>query len=267
MRRGHRARRSSSSCSGRCEGSVRSRRSRWSRRGWRRGRGRSRSTSRSTATSTSTSSTGACRWVSCASSSGARASRSGRRSLGSSPSFAFGAARSRRLLGGWLAAFLVVKGFSERATIESGSFWRLLMPAWPAYLLLFASIPLLVPTLARRLGDRVKPATSTSLAPRWIAVAAVVDRADPRHRDRALDPARKDAAEERRAGLREREHPQPGRRRRAARRPARRIVAAAHMDGRRAVARRRLLSRLPPRRAGRRHDLPPLRRASPGTAC
>jgi len=76
------------------------------------------------------------------------------------------------LLGGWLAAFLVVKGFSERATIESGSFWRLLMPAWPAYLLLFAAIPLLVPTLARRLGDRVKPATSMSLAPRWIAVAA-----------------------------------------------------------------------------------------------
>ena len=56
------------------------------------------------------------------------------------------------LLAGWLAAFLVVKGFSPRATIESGSFWRLLMPAWPAYLLLFASIPLLVPTLARRLG-------------------------------------------------------------------------------------------------------------------
>ena len=60
------------------------------------------------------------------------------------------------LLAGWLAAFLVVKGFSPRATIESGSFWRLLMPAWPAYLLLFASIPLLVPTLARRLGDRLR---------------------------------------------------------------------------------------------------------------
>ena len=31
------------------------------------------------------------------------------------------------------------------------------MPAWPAYLVLFASIPLLVPTFARRLGDRVRP--------------------------------------------------------------------------------------------------------------
>jgi len=78
------------------------------------------------------------------------------------------------LLGGWLAAFLLVKGFSPLASIESGSFWRLLMPAWPAYLLLFASIPLLVPTLARRLGDRVLPRPNTSVAPRWIAVAAAV---------------------------------------------------------------------------------------------
>ena len=62
------------------------------------------------------------------------------------------------LLGGWLAAYIVVKGFSPRASIETNTFWRLLMPAWPAYLLLFASIPLLVPTLARRLGERARPA-------------------------------------------------------------------------------------------------------------
>jgi hypothetical protein len=76
------------------------------------------------------------------------------------------------LLGGWLAAFLVVKGFSERAFIENGSFWRLLMPAWPAYLLLFASIPLLVPTAARRLGDRVKPVPAAAVRKRWIVVTA-----------------------------------------------------------------------------------------------
>jgi len=78
------------------------------------------------------------------------------------------------LLGGWLAAFLVVKGFSPLASIESGSFWRLLMPAWPAYLLLFAAIPLLVPTLARRLGDRVQPAATTPVTIRWIGVAVAV---------------------------------------------------------------------------------------------
>jgi hypothetical protein len=78
------------------------------------------------------------------------------------------------LLGGWLAAFLVVKGFSPRADIEQNSFWRLLMPAWPAYLLLFAAIPLLVPTLARRLGERLHPPSSRPVARRWIAVVAVV---------------------------------------------------------------------------------------------
>ncbi len=78
------------------------------------------------------------------------------------------------LLGGWLAAFVVVKGFSDRATIESGSFWRLLMPAWPAYLLLFAAIPLLVPTLARRLAWRIEPATSEGISTRWVVVVAVV---------------------------------------------------------------------------------------------
>jgi hypothetical protein len=78
------------------------------------------------------------------------------------------------LLAGWLGAFLVVKGFSPRASIESGSFWRLLMPAWPAYLLLFAAIPLLVPTLARRLGDRMRPPVSAPVGRRWIVAVAVV---------------------------------------------------------------------------------------------
>jgi hypothetical protein len=83
------------------------------------------------------------------------------------------------LLAGWLAAFLVVKGFSVRADIQANTFWRLLMPAWPAYLLLFASIPLLVPTLARRLGDRVRPPRTSPVARRWLVVAAVLSIAVP----------------------------------------------------------------------------------------
>jgi hypothetical protein len=78
------------------------------------------------------------------------------------------------LLGGWLAAFLVIKGLSPRGTIESGSFWRLLMPAWPAYLLLLASIPLLVPTLYRRLGPRVDGPTGRPLRARWVVVAVIL---------------------------------------------------------------------------------------------
>jgi hypothetical protein len=78
------------------------------------------------------------------------------------------------LLGGWLAAFLVVKGMSPRGSIEDGSFWRLLMPAWPAFLLLFASIPLLVPTLLRRLGPRRDPPGDRPVRARWVVVAIVL---------------------------------------------------------------------------------------------
>ena len=93
------------------------------------------------------------------------------------------------LLGGWLAAYLVVKGFSPRADIQANTFWRLLMPAWPAYLLLFASIPLLIPTLARRLGERLQPSQSPAIAPRWIVVAAVLCVALPAAALAASSPA------------------------------------------------------------------------------
>jgi hypothetical protein len=78
------------------------------------------------------------------------------------------------LLGGWLGAFILFKGFSPRASIDGNTFWRLLMPAWPAYLLLFAAIPLLVPTLARKLGDRISPTARRPVRPRWVVLAAVV---------------------------------------------------------------------------------------------
>jgi hypothetical protein len=78
------------------------------------------------------------------------------------------------LLGGWLAAFLVVKGMSPRGSIEDGSFWRLLMPAWPACLLLFASIPVLVPTLLNRLGPRRDPPVDRPVRPRWAVLALVL---------------------------------------------------------------------------------------------
>jgi hypothetical protein len=57
----------------------------------------------------------------------------------------------------WLLSYVLVKGSSEVASIESGSFWRLVMPAFAAFLLLSAAIPLLVPTLTPRLGRRIDP--------------------------------------------------------------------------------------------------------------
>ncbi|HEY7207772.1 MAG TPA: hypothetical protein VH416_05980 [Gaiellaceae bacterium] len=64
------------------------------------------------------------------------------------------------LIGGWLGGYLLVKGGSSEAGIQNATFWRLLMPAWPAYLLLAVSLPLLVPGVPRRLRKqvpRVKP--------------------------------------------------------------------------------------------------------------
>jgi hypothetical protein len=57
-------------------------------------------------------------------------------------------------LGGWLAAFVIFKGTSHRAAVQDGTFFRLLMPAWPAYLALGCALPLLFPGVARRVRTR-----------------------------------------------------------------------------------------------------------------
>jgi hypothetical protein len=55
------------------------------------------------------------------------------------------------LVGGWLAAFVIVKG--SAASVEDGSVFRILMPSFPAFVLLLASLPLLLPHAPRRLSD------------------------------------------------------------------------------------------------------------------
>ncbi len=60
-------------------------------------------------------------------------------------------------VGAWLAAFVVFKGSSGEASVSTGSFFRLLMPAWPAFLLLAVAIPFLVPTFGVRLAERFPP--------------------------------------------------------------------------------------------------------------
>jgi hypothetical protein len=75
------------------------------------------------------------------------------------------------LLGGWFFAIALVKGATPESTVESGSFFRLLMPAFPAYLLLLAFIPALVPTLLRRFdGDSGRMRTPLRVP---VAVAAL----------------------------------------------------------------------------------------------
>lgn len=76
------------------------------------------------------------------------------------------------LLGGWLLGYVVVKGAADVATVESGSYWRLIMPGLPAFVILSAAVPLLVPTFMSRMGTLLEP--SRAGRPGWRAVAGVV---------------------------------------------------------------------------------------------
>jgi hypothetical protein len=75
----------------------------------------------------------------------------------------------------WLLGYVVVKGAADVATVESGSYWRLIMPALPAFVLLTAAVPLLVPTFLDRMGPRLAPAPGRRPGMRTtVAIVAVV---------------------------------------------------------------------------------------------
>jgi hypothetical protein len=74
------------------------------------------------------------------------------------------------LVAGWLVVFVVVKGSVPQSTVESGSFFRLLMPSYPALLALVAALPLLVPGFLR--SRTVATATVRPLRPRALAALA-----------------------------------------------------------------------------------------------
>jgi hypothetical protein len=78
------------------------------------------------------------------------------------------------LLAGWFGAFLLFKGTSPLATVDSGSFFRLLMPAYPAYFLLFASLPLLVPGVLRRVKAGALPTSPGPIGRRTLAILGVL---------------------------------------------------------------------------------------------
>jgi hypothetical protein len=54
----------------------------------------------------------------------------------------------------WFWAFFILKGSSVEATVDSGSFFRFLLPGIPALLLLAAALPLLVPKYGAELAAR-----------------------------------------------------------------------------------------------------------------
>ena len=62
----------------------------------------------------------------------------------------------------WFFGFLVVKGTSEQARVEDASFFRLMMPGFPAFLFLLAAVPLLVPKLGPAIAARFPAPTARS---------------------------------------------------------------------------------------------------------
>jgi hypothetical protein len=91
------------------------------------------------------------------------------------------AIRSRRglvLVGSWFAVYILLKGTYIPASVDDASFWRILMPAFPAYVLLAASIVLLVPRRRARPGGGSVPIKGRRLTAAF-AVAIVAFAAAP----------------------------------------------------------------------------------------
>jgi hypothetical protein len=82
--------------------------------------------------------------------------------------------RAGALVGGWFFAFAFVKGSYNAAGIEDGSLFRVMMPAYPAFVLLLASVPLLVPGAPQRLPSWRPAFASPSLRVRWGLIGTVV---------------------------------------------------------------------------------------------
>ncbi len=81
--------------------------------------------------------------------------------------------RGLLLVGTWFVAFLLVKGTYIPASVDDASFFRILMPAFPAYLLLAASTVLLVPGLRPRPGPEPARLGGRRLTAVLVAAAAV----------------------------------------------------------------------------------------------
>jgi len=84
--------------------------------------------------------------------------------------------RSRRaflLVGVWFIVFLLAKGTYIPASVEDASFFRILMPVFPAYLLLAAAVVLLVPGVRARPTPLVRALTGRAMTVAILGAAVV----------------------------------------------------------------------------------------------
>jgi hypothetical protein len=58
-------------------------------------------------------------------------------------------------LAGWFGAFFLVK--TPRGSIDASDWWRLMTPAWPAFLLLMCALPLLLPGVGPKIRSSFPP--------------------------------------------------------------------------------------------------------------
>ncbi len=80
----------------------------------------------------------------------------------------------------WFLSYLLVQGSAADAHVDTGSVFRLLMPAFPAFLIACCSIPLLLPRVGPRLADAFPARREARLDLRdrralagWIVLAAL----------------------------------------------------------------------------------------------
>ena len=73
----------------------------------------------------------------------------------------------------WFWVFFVIKGADIESSVDSGSFFRLLLPAIPALLVMVAALPLLFPRYGPVLARRF-PAAAPRKVSSWVLVAAIV---------------------------------------------------------------------------------------------
>jgi hypothetical protein len=80
--------------------------------------------------------------------------------------------RAALLVGGWFAAFVVVKGTYDPGSLVDASLLRHMLPSAPAFALLVAAVPLLLPRLPALARPRTEPGGGPSPRTRAVLLAA-----------------------------------------------------------------------------------------------
>ena len=92
------------------------------------------------------------------------------------------------LLSLWFWPFLIIKGSASQTSVDSGSFFRLLLPALPAFVLLAVSIPLLLPKHGMRLWRTTSLPAARPVTRGWVMACVVALGALPIVASAAVQP-------------------------------------------------------------------------------